>query len=378
MVADLESDPGAQHRRSPYRWVDVSIPPDDMRRSPTGRVPEWVRAEASGLPMAPTEWRTAVYPGPYDRRPEAAVRSSTWLWVVAMLAAALLVILGMQWWAGIRNAAPLGTAPVPEATSTSYAFLDTQETAKGQTVPVAWSPCRPIHVVVDASGAPKEFVPDVVASLGAVSLATGLVFAIDGLTTEPATTDRASFQPTRYGDRWAPVLVRFADADAVPELDGDVVRLTTTQAVGDRRSGLMFYVSATVYLDTTMLKEPDFHGVPVYVPVLRHVHRDAVEVRLLQHRGVQVHRRRDVEGETAAPILDGLRGGEPHHVSLEVGHRVGVGEPDQDRRPPVAVPGGLEGGAVRRGRLGRQTVGDEDQSRGEGHGAERRHHVRHE
>ena len=288
--------------------MDVSIPPDDMRRSLTGRVPEWARAEVSGLPMAPTEWRTAVYPGPYDRRPAAAVRSSTWLWVVAMLVAALLVILGMQWWAGIRDAAllgpdgsgvvvnmsganqptpevihsdhptpgfeeaaaPLGTAPVPEAASTSYAFLDTQETAKGQTVPVAWSPCRPIHVVVDASGAPKEFVSDVVASLGAVSLATGLVFAIDGLTTEPATTDRASFQPTRYGDRWAPVLVRFTDAAAVPEIKGDVVGLATTQSVEDRRSGLMFYVSATVYLDTTMLKEPDYRGVPVYVPVLRH------------------------------------------------------------------------------------------------------------
>ena len=288
--------------------MDVSIPPDDLRRSPTGRVPEWVRADASGLPMAPTEWRPTAYPGPYDRPPEVAVRSSTWLRVVAMLLAALLVVLGMQWWAGNRDAAllgpdgsgvvvsmsgaelptpqvihsdhptpgfeeaaaPLGTAPVPKATSASYAFLDTQETAKGRTVPVAWSPCRPIHVVVDASGAPKEFVPDVVASLGAVSLATGLVFAIDGLTTEPATTDRTSFQPTRYGDRWAPVLIRFADADAVPELEGDVVGLSTTQSVEDRRSGLMFYVSATVYLDTTMLKEPDYRGVPVYVPVLRH------------------------------------------------------------------------------------------------------------
>ena len=288
--------------------MDVSIPPDDLRRSPTGRVPEWVRADASGLPIAPTEWRPTVYPGLYDRPPEVPVRSSTWLRVVAMLVAVLLVILGMQWWAGIRDAAllgpdgsgvvltvsdaelprpqvihsdhptpgfeeaaaPLGTAPVPETTSTSYAFLETQETAKGRTVAVAWSPCRPIHAVVDASGAPKGFVPDVVAALGAVSLATGLVFVIDGLTTEPATTDRASFQPTRYGDRWAPVLVRFADADAVPDLEGDVVGLATTESVQDRRSGLAFYVSAAVYLDTTMLKEPDFRGVPVYVPVLLH------------------------------------------------------------------------------------------------------------
>ena len=120
--------------------------------------------------MAPT-----VYPGLYDRPPEVAVRSSTWLRVVAMLLAALLVVLGMQWWAGNRDAAllgpdgsgvvvsmsgaelptpqvinsdhptpgfeeaaaQLGTAHVLEATSTSYAFLDTQETAKGRTVPVA-------------------------------------------------------------------------------------------------------------------------------------------------------------------------------------------------------------------------------------------------
>ena len=34
------------------------IAPDDLPRSPSGRVPQWVVDEAAGRPPAPTGWRT--------------------------------------------------------------------------------------------------------------------------------------------------------------------------------------------------------------------------------------------------------------------------------------------------------------------------------
>ncbi|HZL03001.1 MAG TPA: matrixin family metalloprotease, partial [Cellulomonas sp.] len=235
------------------------------------------------------------------------VRRGTWLRLVSMLVAVALVIGGMQWFAHLRNVAllgpdgsgvvvsmsadelpapevlhrevpapgfeeaddPLGTPPSAPASS-EYAFIDTQRDDSGNLVPVAWSPCRPIHVVVDETGAPEGFLDEVVAALGATSVATGLVFVTDGVTTEPASEERRAFLPTLYGDRWAPVLVRFADASEVSAMKGDVVGLSSTQSYEDTRTGLVYYVSGTVYLDSALLHMRGIGGVPAYVQVLRH------------------------------------------------------------------------------------------------------------
>lgn len=162
-----------------------------------------------------------------------------------------------------------GERLVPPATvaqpGTSYAF---EYTLGDGGAPVTWSPCRPVHVVVDPTGAPAEFKGQVWAALEEVAAATGLVFVNDGLTVEPPSIDRESFQPARYGDRWAPVLVGFADASAVPELAGDVAGIATVQMLASGVSGTSHLVSGTVYLDTALL-DPSRDPL-AYLPVLRH------------------------------------------------------------------------------------------------------------
>jgi hypothetical protein len=90
------------------------------------------------------------------------------------------------------------------AVSGSYQFLGDQ--ADG-TTPVAYDPCRPVHYVIRAKGEPaggRQIVTDAVSR---VSQATGLRFVYDGLTSEGPSRQRAPYQPKRYGDRWAPVLI---------------------------------------------------------------------------------------------------------------------------------------------------------------------------
>lgn len=155
---------------------------------------------------------------------------------------------------------------VPDAGG--YAVQQTQPEPTGSTVPVAWSPCRPLHLVVDPTGAPDGFVDQVTAVAAEVEAATGLVLTVDGTTTEGASAARPAYLPEQYGDRWAPVLVRFSDEATVPDLAGDVAGVAGTQTVRDRAAGTSFLVSGSVYLDTTLLTEPG--ALEWYPEVLRH------------------------------------------------------------------------------------------------------------
>src|SRR4051812_418129 len=102
-------------------------------------------------------------------------------------------------------ARPLGVPePVPQGTG-KFEFAATQPGDK--TAPVAFDPCRPIHFVVNPAGAPADGAELVKAAIARLHGATGLVFTDDGNTAEVPTDDRAPFQPERYGDRWAPVLI---------------------------------------------------------------------------------------------------------------------------------------------------------------------------
>ncbi|MGH8938211.1 MAG: matrixin family metalloprotease, partial [Actinomycetes bacterium] len=76
--------------------------------------------------------------------------------------------------------------------------------------PVAFDPCRPLHYVVRPDGAPRGGAELLRWALGEVSAATGLQLVEDGPTDESPDASRAAFQPSRYGDRWAPVLVAWS------------------------------------------------------------------------------------------------------------------------------------------------------------------------
>lgn len=164
--------------------------------------------------------------------------------------------------AGARLADPVTVA----APDPSYAFQQTR-VVDGATVPVTWSPCRPVHVVVDPTSAPAGFEAQVAAAVGDVAAATGLTFTLDPPADEPTDLDRAMFQPDRYGDRWAPVLVGFADETAVPDLSGTVAGIAQVNGATGR-TGDPHLVSGTVYLDVQLLA-PD-HDPAAYLAVLRH------------------------------------------------------------------------------------------------------------
>ncbi|MCU1431160.1 MAG: peptidase and matrixin and adamalysin [Actinotalea sp.] len=285
---------------------------------------EWLPDETLHVPSADLGWTTTPVVWDPPPRPEAstsaasaapsAARQGSVLPWAGLVLAVLLSLPAIQWlgrgeapgtgpdgrgfvavstdghplpledgrgWprAGFEEAGvPLGVPPAVVPASTAYVFQDIQTTAwraegaegAGGGVPVAWSPCRPIHVVVDPRGAPDGFSQEVTASLAAASAASGLVFVEDGITDEPVSGTRPAYQPDRYGDRWAPVLIQWTDAVGVPALTSGTVGLATMHSVTDRRTGVTHLISGVVHLDTELLVDGPRTPPTAWVPVLRH------------------------------------------------------------------------------------------------------------
>ncbi|MBB2921288.1 matrixin family metalloprotease [Cellulomonas cellasea] len=166
----------------------------------------------------------------------------------------------------VRLLPPVSAATTPVA----GAFTRTQEGPDGGTVPVAWSPCRPIHYVVNPAGAPVGFADTVAVAMRELSGLTGLVFVDDGVTAEAAVEQRGAYQPNLYGDRWAPVIVQFTDETADPGLAGRVAGMAGVQAVADPTTGLQHFTTGSVHLDVTLLAQPSNGAEAVYLSVLRH------------------------------------------------------------------------------------------------------------
>jgi len=110
--------------------------------------------------------------------------------------------------------APLGRPALAPPGTGGYAFSMTRPDGS----PVAFDPCRPVPVVVRPDhepGGADELLRQALAEVGA---ATGLQFVIEGRTDEAPSEDRAAYQPERYGDRWAPVLVAWGSPGDTPLL----------------------------------------------------------------------------------------------------------------------------------------------------------------
>jgi hypothetical protein len=244
--------------------------------SPSGRTPQWVVDEALGLPVAAVPWRA---PGPPPRRRGGSVLGmlAALLVVGGSLGAAVLV--GAVPWPWDRAApaalapdrsVPLAAAPTDRPTPGTEASRSPRGypppapagggphefslvQADGVT-PVAYDPCRVVHYAIRPDGAPaggEELVHAAVARIGQV---TGLVFVYDGPTDEVPTAEREVFQPDRYGDRWAPVLVAWQTEQDNPELAGDIVGQAGSLAVS-LDEGPRVYVTGTVSLDAGQFPE---------------------------------------------------------------------------------------------------------------------------
>ena len=149
------------------------------------------------------------------------------------------------------SAKPLGTPPPAPSTAGPYDFVARQQVDSG---PVAWDPCRPVHYVVNATGAPPGSEQLLATAITNTATATGLQFIADGPTDEPWTNDREAYQPTRYGRRWAPALIAWSNDQAVPGLAGYIAGLGGGTARSDS-TGRMAYVSGQVVLDGQDLSE---------------------------------------------------------------------------------------------------------------------------
>lgn len=87
-----------------------------------------------------------------------------------------------------------------------------------------WEACRPIHYVVRPGGEGDRFDAILRSAVAEVSRDTGLKFVDDGTTTEAPlrTASRDLYQPAKYGDRWAPVLIAWSNVGESPHLAGRV------------------------------------------------------------------------------------------------------------------------------------------------------------
>lgn len=135
--------------------------------------------------------------------------------------------------------------PPEVADDDRHAFMARQPTRDD---PVAYDPCRAIRLVVDGRTRPPEGDALLAEAVGTVSGATGLRIVIEGPADEDPSTTRDSYQPDRYGERWAPVLVAWTDPGQLPALAGDVVGLGGSQPVR-AADGDHVYVSGVVALD---------------------------------------------------------------------------------------------------------------------------------
>ncbi len=240
-----------------------------IRVSPTGRVPQWVLDEAAGRAPDAVPFRAWSPAGPpYRARRSGFVRGLLSVVLVLALALGAAALTGELPWerpapgtdhaAGGGPGGPAGDRPTPgrEAAPAplgrpgaapgtgSHAFTEHQ--ADGVT-PVAYDPCRPVHYVVAAEGAPPDADRLVAEAVARVSAATGLQFVADGTTDETWSDHRPAYQPDRYGDRWAPVLVSWATPEQVPALDGPVAGLGGSRA--HSAGGPWVYVTGAVTLD---------------------------------------------------------------------------------------------------------------------------------
>lgn len=117
--------------------------------------------------------------------------------------------------------------------------------------PVAYDPCRTIRYVVNPASMPFEGDRTLGLSIMRISGLTGLRFEQVGTTDEVDDGQRSPYQPDRYGEAWAPVLIWWATPEEAPQLEGDIVGYAASTSFEWRDDDGMAkaYVTGVVVLD---------------------------------------------------------------------------------------------------------------------------------
>jgi len=121
--------------------------------------------------------------------------------------------------------------------------------------PVAFDPCRPVSYVVRPAGQPAGGEELLAWAFAQLSAATGLHFVNEGATDEPPFALRAAYQPARYGDRWAPVLVTWSDPVETPMLSDGVLGRAGPDSFGTREPESRRLVSGTAVFNGPALDQ---------------------------------------------------------------------------------------------------------------------------
>ncbi|QTG79652.1 matrixin family metalloprotease [Arthrobacter crystallopoietes] len=258
----------------------VTGTPEGLRRSASGRVPLWALDEGTGEEPLPAGWRTPPVPADFPVSPRTQHRRNQgglhrnrrhplWLTIAVSITVVGALLLAPAVGSRALNAlpaflaaadmpppgveaadAPLGTPPAASG-SDQYRFLEFD----GLDQPfVAFDPCRPIHYAVRAEGAPAGGAEMIEEAVGIISEASGLQFINDGETTEAPRSQRPKYQPDRYGERWAPVLIAWSTPADNPDLGGDTIGLGGSSPVG-LEGETMVYVTGQVELDGPQMRE---------------------------------------------------------------------------------------------------------------------------
>jgi hypothetical protein len=248
-----------------------------VRRSPSGRIPQWAVDEALGNLEDPEPWRGAPSPRAAGKRRGfrgvRPARSRSWRFRWATILGIALVVGLYSTPAlferyvmsaarphlpgadapppGVEAAAsPLGIPPASTG-STAYVLLESPDPDQQF---VAYDPCRPVHYVVRPDLAPPGTDQLIREAISTVSVASGLQFVYDGPTSEAPTKDRETYQPDRYGKKWAPVLIAWSTPEEAPDLAGTIAGTGGSASI--QMPGEPYvYVTGQVQLDAPALTE---------------------------------------------------------------------------------------------------------------------------
>jgi hypothetical protein len=253
--------------------------PAGVRRSPSGRIPQWAIDEALGKLQEPADWRTASSAATTEtrirrlrRKGASGTEQGNRKSIPALLGITLIV--GLYFSPALferfvlqpfRPYLPGATAPPPgveaadsplghppeTSPSRAFALQPSQDPAQPF---VAYDPCRPLHYVVRPDNAPHGGDQLIHRAVAEVSAATGLRFVNDGLTSEGPREQRKAYQADRYGNRWAPVLIAWSSPRESPRLEGDVAGYGGSGQVA-AAGGPAVLVTGQVALDAPALAE---------------------------------------------------------------------------------------------------------------------------
>ncbi|MEI7780208.1 MAG: matrixin family metalloprotease [Actinomycetes bacterium] len=250
--------------------MSSQTPPDDLPRSPTGRVPHWVRDQAAGKSPQAMPFRAPPdQSGRPPKRGRRRLRQTVGLGSVGLLAVlAWLLSSHPQLFAWVSPTPAVASAHAPppglgetarpagrpiggaiEKPGSGFRFLQHEQ---DRITPVTWFPCRPIHYVIRPDNSPPGGSAAIHGAISQVAAASGLRFVDDGSTAEAPSGDRPAYEPKLYGNRWAPVLIAWATPNEVPDFGIDVLGEAGPIGVFTPSGGTT-YISGILYLDAGKL-----------------------------------------------------------------------------------------------------------------------------